>query len=76
MRVALTISSEAMLSCQRSHFEMPRDVCFMNAASYSPLPVRTQQGVVPPSGARAHHGRSTPHLPTASTNARGRRLRV
>jgi selenocysteine lyase/cysteine desulfurase len=32
-----------MLSCQRSHFEMPRGVCFMNAASYSPLPLRTQQ---------------------------------
>jgi selenocysteine lyase/cysteine desulfurase len=32
-----------MLSCQRSHFEMPRDVSFMNTASYSPLPLRTQQ---------------------------------
>ena len=36
-------AEKAMLSCQRDHFEMPRDVCFMNAASYSPLPVRTQQ---------------------------------
>jgi selenocysteine lyase/cysteine desulfurase len=30
-----------MLSCQRDLFEVPRDVCFLNAASWSPLPRRT-----------------------------------
>jgi selenocysteine lyase/cysteine desulfurase len=32
-----------MLSCQRDLFEVPRDVCFLNAASWSPLPRRTLQ---------------------------------
>ena len=30
-----------MLACQREHFEMPREICYLNAASYSPLPRRT-----------------------------------
>jgi selenocysteine lyase/cysteine desulfurase len=30
-----------MLASQRNLFEMPRDVCYLNAASYSPLPLRT-----------------------------------
>lgn len=30
-----------MLACQRDQFEMPREVCYLNAASYSPLPRRT-----------------------------------
>jgi len=30
-----------MLACQRDLFEVPRDVCFLNAASWSPLPRRT-----------------------------------
>jgi selenocysteine lyase/cysteine desulfurase len=30
-----------MLSSQRDLFEMPRDICYLNAASYSPLPLRT-----------------------------------
>ncbi len=30
-----------MLSCQRDLFEVPRDICFLNAASWSPLPRRT-----------------------------------
>jgi selenocysteine lyase/cysteine desulfurase len=30
-----------MLSSQREHFEVPRDVCFLNAASWSPLPKKT-----------------------------------
>jgi selenocysteine lyase/cysteine desulfurase len=32
-----------MLPSQRALFEMPRDICFLNAASYSPLPLRTQE---------------------------------
>jgi len=30
-----------MLACQREHFEMPREICYLNAASWSPLPRRT-----------------------------------
>jgi selenocysteine lyase/cysteine desulfurase len=30
-----------MLPSQRALFEMPRHVCYLNAASYSPLPLRT-----------------------------------
>ncbi|HEY6983781.1 aminotransferase class V-fold PLP-dependent enzyme [Reyranella sp.] len=31
-----------MLPCQRALFDMPRDVCFFNAASWSPLPRAAQ----------------------------------
>jgi selenocysteine lyase/cysteine desulfurase len=34
---------DTMLPSQREHFEMPREICFLNAASYSPLPRRTQE---------------------------------
>jgi selenocysteine lyase/cysteine desulfurase len=30
-----------MLASQRALFEIPSDVCYLNAASYSPLPIRT-----------------------------------
>src|SRR5437879_3078848 len=30
-----------MLASQRSLFDIPGDVCFLNAASYSPLPLAT-----------------------------------
>jgi selenocysteine lyase/cysteine desulfurase len=30
-----------MLSSQRALFDIPRQVCYLNAASYSPLPLRT-----------------------------------
>jgi selenocysteine lyase/cysteine desulfurase len=32
-----------MLASQRELFEVPRDICYLNAASYSPLPRRTQE---------------------------------
>ena len=32
-----------MLPSQRDLFEMPRHVCYLNSASYSPLPLRTQE---------------------------------
>src|SRR6202166_4057810 len=32
-----------MLSSQRALFEMPRHICYLNSASYSPLPLRTQE---------------------------------
>src|ERR1700688_1252356 len=30
-----------MLASQRALFDIPRDVCYLNAASYSPLPLQT-----------------------------------
>ncbi len=39
-----------MLPCQRDLFDIPRDVCWLNAAAWSPLPVASreagQQGVL------------------------------
>src|SRR3979409_687983 len=32
-----------MLAAQRALFQMPRDICYLNSASYSPLPLRTQE---------------------------------
>jgi selenocysteine lyase/cysteine desulfurase len=32
-----------MLASQRDLFEMPRHVCYLNSASYSPLPLKTQE---------------------------------
>jgi selenocysteine lyase/cysteine desulfurase len=32
-----------MLGSQRGLFAVPRDICYLNSASYSPLPLRTQQ---------------------------------
>ena len=31
-----------MLASQRAAFDIPRDVCYLSAASYSPLPLKTQ----------------------------------
>jgi selenocysteine lyase/cysteine desulfurase len=31
------------LASQRGLFEMPRDICYLNSASYSPLPLRTRE---------------------------------
>ncbi|HML12943.1 MAG TPA: aminotransferase class V-fold PLP-dependent enzyme [Xanthobacteraceae bacterium] len=36
-------SSEALLPCQRVLFDIPREVCFLNAASWSPLPLKSQE---------------------------------
>ncbi|MBV8187427.1 MAG: aminotransferase class V-fold PLP-dependent enzyme [Alphaproteobacteria bacterium] len=32
-----------MLPCQRDLFDIPRDICFLNAASWSPLPLAVQE---------------------------------
>lgn len=32
-----------MLSSQRALFDIPREICYLNAASYSPLPLKTQE---------------------------------
>ena len=59
-----------MLASQRALFDIPRDVCYLNSASYSPLPLRTQEAAAPRSGARARRGRWMLRSPTASTSAR------
>src|SRR5262245_42413542 len=32
-----------MIASQRALFDIPREICYLNAASYSPLPLRTQE---------------------------------
>jgi selenocysteine lyase/cysteine desulfurase len=32
-----------MLASQRHLFDIPRDICYLNSASYSPLPLKTQE---------------------------------
>lgn len=32
-----------MLPCQRDQFDIPREVCFFNAATFSPLPIAVQE---------------------------------
>jgi selenocysteine lyase/cysteine desulfurase len=36
-------SGTMMLASQRALFDMPRHICYLNSASYSPLPLRTQE---------------------------------
>src|ERR1700760_2381135 len=36
-----SIARIPMLPSQREQFEIPRDICYLNAASYSPLPRKT-----------------------------------
>jgi selenocysteine lyase/cysteine desulfurase len=35
--------TEALLPCQRALFDIPHEVCFLNAASWSPLPLASQE---------------------------------
>src|ERR1700723_2609578 len=46
-----------MLASQRELFDIPRDICYLNSASYSPLPLRTQEA------ARAAVGRKVAQGP-------------
>ncbi len=34
----MTVKGPAMLESQRTLFDLPRDVCWLNAAAYSPIP--------------------------------------
>jgi hypothetical protein len=55
---------DPMLASQRHLFEMPRQICYLNSASYSP-----SKPAAPQSSARAGHGRWKRALPMRSTNA-------
>ena len=56
-----------MLPSQRALFDMPRDVCFLNAASWSPLPLAVQEaGPRRRRRARASRGSSTPGFAVAA----------
>src|SRR5262249_46854041 len=35
--------TDALLPCQRALFDIPRDVCFLNPASWTPLPLASQE---------------------------------
>lgn len=61
-----------MLASQRDLFEMPRNICYLNSASYSPLPLKTQ------AAARAAVGRKgTPWILDAGfANAQYERARA
>jgi selenocysteine lyase/cysteine desulfurase len=37
------MDATSMLPSQRVLFDLPREVCYLNAASYSPLPLKTQE---------------------------------
>ena len=61
-----------MLASQRDLFEMPRHICYLNAASYSPLPLRTQEA-----GRAAVGRKGTPWtLDAAFANGQHERARV
>lgn len=61
-----------MLASQRTLFEIPREICYLNAASYSPLPIRTQEA------ARAAVGRKGMpwKLPASFANEQNERARA
>ena len=58
-----------MLASQRDLFDVPRDVCYLNSASYSPFRCELWKPAAPRSAARADPGRSTLILRDASTSA-------
>ena len=61
-----------MLASQRDLFEIPRDICYLNSASYSPLPLKTQQA-----GRAAVLRKATPWtLDPAFANAQHERARA
>jgi len=61
-----------MLASQRALFEIPRHICYLNSASYSPLPLRTQEA-----GRAAVRRKGTPWtLDAAFANGQHERARA
>ncbi|MBR1198083.1 aminotransferase class V-fold PLP-dependent enzyme [Bradyrhizobium sp. AUGA SZCCT0240] len=61
-----------MLASQRALFEIPRQICYLNAASYSPLPIRTLEA-----GRAAVGRKGTPWtLPASFANQQNERARA
>ena len=61
-----------MLPSQRALFEIPRQICYLNAASYSPLPIRTLEA-----GRAAVGRKGTPWtLPASFANEQHERARA
>jgi selenocysteine lyase/cysteine desulfurase len=61
-----------MLPSQRAQFEIPRQICYLNAASYSPLPLRTLEA-----GRAAVLRKGTPWtLPASFANQQHERARL
>jgi selenocysteine lyase/cysteine desulfurase len=61
-----------MLASQRALFDMPRHICYLNSASYSPLPLRTQEA-----GRAAVRRKGTPWtLDAAFANGQHERARA
>jgi len=61
-----------MLSSQRALFDIPRHICYLNAASYSPLPLRTLEA-----GRAAVGRKGTPWtLPATFANEQNERART
>ena len=42
-RTSTTGDETNMLASQRELFDIPRDICYLKSASYSPLPLKTQE---------------------------------
>src|SRR5437867_12070608 len=40
---ATRVPPDGMLPSQRALFDIPREICYLNAASWSPLPIATQE---------------------------------
>jgi selenocysteine lyase/cysteine desulfurase len=61
-----------MLASQRALFDIPREICYLNAASYSPLPLKTQEA-----GRAAVLRKGTPWtLPASFAGQQNERARV
>lgn len=60
-----------MLGSQRHHFDIPRDVCYLNAAAWSPLPLAVQQAGLAGVARKARPWELAPDLP-ARQHARAR----
>jgi selenocysteine lyase/cysteine desulfurase len=61
-----------MLASQRALFDIPREICYLNAASYSPLPLKTQEA-----GRAAVGRKGTPwKLPASFADEQNERART